>query len=132
MRPAEAARLLKAALSRDDAVERVTRIELAWPAWKVAVLVLGDGLRVVPVRSWLTLDDWHSPCVMAREWPSAEGGRTVIVSAEGRGGGPTKWAKCDESPPFKSSRSYRQVIRQRINSSAQEAKGGTAQHRRSQ
>ena len=29
---------------------------------------------------------------------------------------PTKWAKCDESPPFESHCSYRQVIRQRINS----------------
>ena len=56
----------KLPLTRVSAVERVTRIELACPAWKVVVLVLGGGLRVVPVRSWLTLDDWHSPCVMAR------------------------------------------------------------------
>ena len=30
------------------------------------VLVFGGGLRVVPVRSWLTLDDGHSPWVMAQ------------------------------------------------------------------
>jgi hypothetical protein len=48
--------------------------------------------------------------------------RTVIVSTEGRGGGPTNWAKCDESPPFEIYRSYRQIIRQRITLSAQEAK----------
>ena len=38
---------LKAALTRSDAVERVTRIELAWPAWKVAVALricaISDG-----------------------------------------------------------------------------------------
>jgi hypothetical protein len=33
---------------------------------EVAVPVFGGGLRVVPVHSWLTLDDWHSPCVMTR------------------------------------------------------------------
>jgi hypothetical protein len=58
--------LIKAALIRGDAVERVTRIELAWPAWKVTVHVLEGGPGAVPARSWLTLDDCHSPCVMAR------------------------------------------------------------------
>jgi hypothetical protein len=29
--------MAKAALARDVAVERVTRIELAWPAWKESV-----------------------------------------------------------------------------------------------
>jgi hypothetical protein len=38
----------KSPVTRDDAVERVTRIELAWPAWKVAVLVLGGRLRGRP------------------------------------------------------------------------------------
>ena len=28
--------------------------------------MFGGGLRVVPVRSWLTLDDGHSPWVMAQ------------------------------------------------------------------
>ena len=28
---------LKLELTRSDALQRVTRIELAWPAWKVAV-----------------------------------------------------------------------------------------------
>jgi hypothetical protein len=46
--------------------ERVTRIELAWPAWKVATAGLAGGHRVVCVRFQLTLDDCDSPCVMAR------------------------------------------------------------------
>ena len=31
---------LKVNLTRNDAVERVTRIELAWPAWKAGALPL--------------------------------------------------------------------------------------------
>jgi hypothetical protein len=57
---------LKSELTRSDALERVTRIELAWPAWKVATAVLAGGHRVVCVRFQLTLDDCDSPCVMAR------------------------------------------------------------------
>jgi len=53
-------------MTRAFAVERVTRIELAWPAWKVATAVLAGGHRVVCVRFQLTLDDCDSPCVMAR------------------------------------------------------------------
>jgi hypothetical protein len=44
----------------------VTRIELAWPAWRVATAVLAGGHRVVRVRFQLTLDDCDSPCLMAR------------------------------------------------------------------
>jgi hypothetical protein len=57
---------LKAKLARSDDLERVTRIELAWPAWKVATAVLAGGHRVVCVRFQLTLDDCDSPCLMAR------------------------------------------------------------------
>jgi hypothetical protein len=47
-------------------VERVTRIELAWPAWKVAIPAPAGGQWVIRVRSWLTLDDRYSPYLMAR------------------------------------------------------------------
>jgi hypothetical protein len=53
-------------VTRANAVERVTRIELAWPAWKDATAVLAGGHRVVCVRFQLTPDDCDSPCVMAR------------------------------------------------------------------
>ena len=55
-----------ATLTMAFAVERVTRIELAWPAWKVATAVLAGGHRVVCVRFQPTLDDCDSPCLMAR------------------------------------------------------------------
>ena len=54
------------ALPSSTSVERVTRIELAWPAWRVATAVLAGGHRVVRVRFQLTLDDCDSPCLMAR------------------------------------------------------------------
>jgi hypothetical protein len=47
-------------------VERVTRIELAWPAWKVAVAAPAHGHLVIWLRLRLTLDDRHSPHLMAR------------------------------------------------------------------
>jgi hypothetical protein len=41
----------ESSLTRADAVERVTRIELAWPAWKIAITAPTGVHRVARLRS---------------------------------------------------------------------------------
>jgi hypothetical protein len=83
-----------APLTRAFAVERVTRIELAWPAWKVA---LGERLRAISACEKCPEDaaDYRlSPCLMARYWPiqpsglwgkSAEPGGNIGKAAMAQG-----------------------------------------------
>ena len=55
--------------ARRFAAERVTRIELAWPAWKIA---LGKRLRAISACEKCpedTADHRLSPYLMARYWP---------------------------------------------------------------
>jgi hypothetical protein len=54
-------RTLKGELTRSDDLERVTRIELAWPAWKVAVTVRTCAISEGGVCSADTVND--------RTWP---------------------------------------------------------------
>jgi hypothetical protein len=61
-----ASRRRKREIPRDFPVERVTRIELAWPAWKVAVSVCTSptpGAKVCPRDA---VNDRVSPCLMTR------------------------------------------------------------------
>ena len=57
--------IAKAALTRAFAAERVTRIELAWPAWKVAVAVRRHAIPDGGVCSGDAVSDRLQPFVMA-------------------------------------------------------------------
>ena len=57
-------------LSRTLAVERVTGIEPAWPAWKVALGLRGGLCSGGEPCSTATMNDPASPCLMATQWPS--------------------------------------------------------------
>jgi hypothetical protein len=47
-------------------MERVTRIELAWPAWKVAVSLCTSATAGGELCPRDAMNDWVSPWLMAR------------------------------------------------------------------
>ena len=55
-------------LARAFAVERVKRIEFAWPAWKVALGVRTSAFPASGACPGNTVNDRLSPCLMVRQW----------------------------------------------------------------